>query len=186
MKRYEILKGLPSYGPMYIPISEDGIPFYYEGFVVKFYKNNGTNWVANFKCGNSNFQAVFDYPKQDRIVVFANGICYIMTPEIENPIKVLGFDFLNAYQTEDGFLILPGGTDVSVININNDEVWSSERISWDGLDKLNFENDILTGLAYELTSDDGDWKPFSFNFRTKEIIGGTYSQEYKKPWWKFW
>lgn len=171
---------------MYIPISEDGIPFYHEGFVVMFYRNDGSNWVANFKCGNSNFQAVFDYRDQNRIVVLANGVCYIMIPEMENPIKVFGFDFLKAYQTDDGFLILPSRTDVSVINITNDEVWSSERISWDGLVELNFENEILTGLAYEPTSDDDVWKPFSFDFRTKKIIGGTYSEEYKKPWCKIW
>ena len=186
LKRYEILEGLPSYGPMYIPISEDGIPFYYEGYVIRFYKSDETNWIANFKCGNTNFQDVLDYPKQNRIVVFAKGTCYIMTADTEVPIKAFGVGILNAFQTEDGFIILPDQTDVSVININNDEVWHSERISWDGLAELKFENDILTGLAYEPTSDDGEWKPFSFNFRTKELIGETYFYDYKKPWWKFW
>src|SRR5690606_39492556 len=39
-RRYEILDGLPTYGPMYVPVSEDGEPFYSEGFVVRFYKSD--------------------------------------------------------------------------------------------------------------------------------------------------
>ena len=50
-RRYEILDGLPTYGPMYVPVSEDGEPFYSEGFVVRFYKSDGSEWVANFKPG---------------------------------------------------------------------------------------------------------------------------------------
>ena len=159
---------------MYIPISEDGISFYSEGYVVRFYNSDGTNWIANFKCGNSNFSHVYDYPTQNRIIVFANGICYIMTPENEMPIHVFGNGISKAYQTTDGFLILPGQTDISVLNVNNDEVFTCERVSWGGLNDLHFENDILTGLAYEPTSKGGEWKPFSFNFRTKELIGNTY------------
>jgi hypothetical protein len=60
-KRYEILDGLPSYGPIYISISQDGIPFYSEGFVVRFYKSDGTNWVANFKPGWTNSSGVYEF-----------------------------------------------------------------------------------------------------------------------------
>ena len=186
MKRFEILEGLPAYGQMYIPISENGIPFYNEGFVVRFYKTDGSVWVANFQCGNTNFHAVLDYPIQNRIVVIAKGTCYIMTTENEVPLNSFGVGILNSYQTEDGFIILPAQTDIFVLNIKNDEVWQSDRISWDGLAELKFENDTLTGLANEPTSDGDEWISFSFNFRTKELVGGTYSVEYKTPWWKFW
>ena len=50
-RRYEILNALPAYGPMYISISDDGEPYYTEGYVVKFKKRNGEEWVANFKPG---------------------------------------------------------------------------------------------------------------------------------------
>jgi hypothetical protein len=71
--RYEILSGLPPYGPMYIPVSEDEVPSYSEGYVVRFYKSDETNWVANFKTGWTNFSGVYDFPEFRRTIVFALG-----------------------------------------------------------------------------------------------------------------
>lgn len=185
--RYDILDGLPTYGPMYIPISEDGIPFYSQGYVVRFYKSDGTSWVANFKTGWTNFSGIYDFPEFKRTIVFTFGQCYIMTDDEQKPLKAFGIGFTNVYKTDDNILIVPDQTDFTVTEISTDEVWRSERISWDGFDDLNFSGDFVAGLAYEPSSDDGEWKPFSFNYRTKEIIGGTYQfQNNSKPWWKFW
>ena len=52
VKQYELLESLPAYGPMYIPISETGEPFYSEGVAVRFYKKDGTAWVGNFATGS--------------------------------------------------------------------------------------------------------------------------------------
>ncbi len=71
IKRYEILNSLPPYGPMYIPITEDGDPYYSEGYVIRFYKSDGTDWVANFQPGWTVFDGVFDFPQLDLIVVIA-------------------------------------------------------------------------------------------------------------------
>ena len=45
-KRYEILNSLPSSGPMYVPVTGNGEPFYSEGVAVRFYKTDGSNWVG--------------------------------------------------------------------------------------------------------------------------------------------
>ena len=186
-KRYIILDGLPTYGPMYIPISEDGIPFYFQGFVVRFYKSDGTSWVANFKTGWTNFSGIYDFPEFKRTVVFAFGQCYIMTDDEQNPLKAFGVGFTNVYKTDDNMLIVPDQTDFTVIDISTDQVWQSERIYWDGFDRLVFNGDFVTGLAFVPASDNEEWKPFSFNYRTKEIIGGAIqSQINSKPWWKIW
>lgn len=50
VKRHEILKGLPPYGPIYIPVFYTDHPsesFYIEGFVVRFI-SQGESWMANF------------------------------------------------------------------------------------------------------------------------------------------
>lgn len=52
---------------MYIPISEDGIPFYSEGYVVRFYKSDGTSWVANFKIDWTNFSGIYDFPEFEKL-----------------------------------------------------------------------------------------------------------------------
>ena len=186
-KRYEILKGLPVYGPMYVPISPDGIPFYSEGFVVCFYKNEGTGWVANFKSGWTNYSAVFDFPAFKRTVVFAFGQCYIMADNEQNPLLAFGVGITNVFQTNDNILIAADQTDFTVIEVALDSVWHTERISWDGFKDLHFSGDFVTGLAFEPTSDGGEWSPFSFNYRTKEIVGSTYRiKNTRKPWWKIW
>jgi hypothetical protein len=185
--RYDILDGLPAYGPMYVPISEDGIPFYSQGYVVRFYKSDGTSWVANFKAGWTNLSGIYDFPEFKRTIVFAFGQCYIMADDEQNSLKAFGVGFTNVYKSDDNILIVADQTEFTVIEICTDQVWRSERISWDGFDDLNFNGDFITGLAFEPNSDDGEWKPFSFNYRTKEIIGGTYQfQTNSKPWWKIW
>lgn len=186
-KRYQILEGLPSYGPMYIPISQDDIPFYSEGFVVRFYKSDGTTWVANFKSGLTNFSAVYDFPEFKRTVIFAFGQCYIMADDEQKPVKAFGVGFTNIFQANNNLLIGVDQTDFTVVEVSSDTVWHSERTSWDGFKDISFSGDYVTGLAYEPTGDGGEWRPFSFNYRTKEILGGAYHQQDSgKPWWKIW
>jgi len=60
-KNYEILKGLPSYGKMYIPITNFENEKYSEGYVVRFFKKDGTDWVTNFGKGWSNYSNVFEF-----------------------------------------------------------------------------------------------------------------------------
>lgn len=186
-KRYEILNGLPPYGPMYISISEDGVPFHFQGYVVLFYRSDGTNWVANFKTGNTNFNTIYDFPEFKRTIVFAAGNGYIMADDEENPVKAIEAAFTKVFIADNNILIAADQTDFTVINISTDEVWRSGRISWDGFDNLNLSGDFIIGLAYEPTSGDGRWEPFSFNYKTNEIIDRKY--EFKsntKPWWKIW
>ncbi|MBO9564955.1 MAG: hypothetical protein J7621_19420 [Niastella sp.] len=185
-QRYQILAGLPSYGPMYVPVSPDGIPFYSEGFVVQFFNSDGTSWIGNFQRGLETFNHVYDFPELGKTVVFAYGQCYIMTDGEQKPLKTLGYGISQVFQASDNTLIAADQTDVIVIEIGNDIVWYSERISWDGFADLAFSGDTLSGLAYKPTSSADEWEPFSFNYRTKELIGGTYPTAATKPWWKFW
>ena len=104
-KRYDILQGLPSYGPMYIPVSEDGEQFYSEGFVVRFYKSDGSEWVANFKPGWTDCSLVVDYTDQNRIVVIAKGQGYIMTPDQPTPIDTFGVGIKDAIKTDDNKIV---------------------------------------------------------------------------------
>jgi hypothetical protein len=53
--RYEILNSLPVYGPMYVPVTENGKPYYSEGFPVRFFKKDGSEWGANFEPGMTTF-----------------------------------------------------------------------------------------------------------------------------------
>ncbi|MCC6180632.1 MAG: hypothetical protein IT237_02230 [Bacteroidia bacterium] len=201
-KQYEILDGLPAYGPMYIPISSKGESFYSEGFVVRFYKQDGSTWVANFSKGWTNFSKVFGFTKQNLVVVFANGTCYVMTPESETPKLSFGVTINNVLQTENGSLICSDDTNITILDNETGELWRSDRISWDGIKDLQIKNNTVVGVSYDPTVDGEEWSEFSIDLKTKILKGGSFqdmlvnnpnlqadkngvvSEKTKRPWWK--
>ncbi len=76
--RWEILKGLPSEGPLpkYFHL---GHPTpWSEGFVVRFWNSDGTEWVGNFQSGWSPIGTVVDWPEAAIFVVIAYGAAYFL------------------------------------------------------------------------------------------------------------
>lgn len=171
-KRYEVLNGLPSYGPMYITVSVDGEPFHSEGLVVRFYKSDGSEWVANFYPGWTDCNLLLDYPNKDRIIVIAGGQGYLMTPEQHIPIDT--FEVANeAIKTKDGKIVLVD--DIHVWLVDDMGIgWESERISWDGIKDLKLQDHVLTGLSYDPMDSINEWIPFSVDLETKVVTGGSY------------
>ena len=192
-KRYEILEHLPPYGPMYIPVTGDDEPFFSEGFVIRFFKNDGTDWVANFMPGWTQCSFVKDYPNSNIIVVIAKGMGYIMNPEEFKPIQTFGITVKDVIELENGDLLVADDIYLEIIGGSGIK-WKSPRISWDGFAELKIEKNILTGLSYDPMNDIDEWTPFEVNLQTKKIEGGSYRKYYKdeeqqkglKPWWKFW
>lgn len=172
-KRYEILDGLPPYGPMYVSVSEDGEQFYSEGLVVRIYKSDGSEWVANFRYGWTDCSLVVDYPESNRLVVIAKGQGYIMTPDQQTPIETFGVDIKSAIVTDDKKIVLVDDIYIGIID-DNAVVWQSERISWDGIKDVKLQDNILTGLSCDPMDRITEWVPFSIDLDTKEIIGGSY------------
>jgi hypothetical protein len=173
-QRYEILNSLPGYGPMYIPITDDAHPYYSEGFVIRFLRSDGTNWVANFKPGWTSLNKVFDFPNHELIVVFAGGLGYIMNPNSEKPKMIFGNTIDAVFQIDDGSLIFSDGISIQILDNKTGEFWKSERISWDEIKNLNLSDNILFGLSSDPTNSKGEWIEFSLNIKTKEIKGGSY------------
>jgi hypothetical protein len=206
-KRYEILKGLPPYGPMYIPISDDEEPFYSEGYIVKFKKSDGEEWVANFRQGWTNYNNIFDLPELNLIVVFAGGQGYIMNPEEQKPKMTFGLTIKDVIQKEDRGLICSDGIHILLLDNKTGEIWKSDRISWDGIKDLKLVDNKISGQTYDPTNSNQHWSDFELDLETKEIKGGSF-QEFlernehlevqengmlrektetkKKLWWKIW
>lgn len=206
-KRFEILKGLPPYGPMYIPISDDEEPFYSEGYIVKFKKSDGEEWVANFRPGWTNYSNIFDFPEQNLIVVFAGGQGYIMNPEEQKPKMTFGLTIKDVIQKEDRSLICSDGIHILLLDNKTGEIWKSDRISWDGIKDLKLVDNKISGQTYDPTNSNQHWSDFELDFETKEIKGGSFqefldrnehlevqengmlrekTEKKKKLWWKIW
>ena len=209
-KQYEILDRLPPYGPMYISVSTNSDePFFSEGYVLRLFKSDGTNWVANFRPGWTNYYNTFDFPDIRTIVVIAGGQGYVMSPDDEKPKFTFGLTITDVLQTADGSLICADNIYIIFLDNSNGQLWVSERISWDGIKDLKISGDTLHGQAYDPTNSIQEWSDFSINLKTKEITGGTYrdflkqnshlevgdngmlrekvvATTKKKPWWKIW
>ena len=113
-RRYDILDSLPTYGPMYIPISEYNDKYYSEGFLVRFQTDHGTFWVGNFEPGWTGLNAVYDFDHQTYILVIAGRTCYLMNPNDIKPISIIGCDYQSVVKTLEGRLILQDSTHLSV------------------------------------------------------------------------
>jgi len=141
-KRYEILNSLPTYGPMYVPVTDSGEAFYSEGFPVRFYKTDGTEWVANFQPGWTDLKEIIEFEKTQNLLVVACGTCYLMNPDDTKPIEVFGVGYSGIFKANKDRLVLQDQTDLTIIEPDGKH-WDTERISWDGLAEIKVENNIV-------------------------------------------
>ena len=187
-KRYEILSSLPTYGPMYVPVTHNGEPFYFEGFPVHFYKTDKTEWVANFHPGLTDLKQIIELEKTQNILVIAFGTCYLMNPNDTKPIEVFGVGYSDSFKANKKRIVLQDQTGLTIVEPNGTH-WHTERISWDGIKEIEIENNIVQGLSYNPMYDADEWVDFTYNLDTQTLIGGSYhlyDNNKVKPWWKIW
>jgi hypothetical protein len=185
-KQYEILSSLPTYGPMYIPVTDNGEPYYSEGFPVRFYKSDGTEWVANFQPGWTDLKEIIEFEETQNLLVVACGTCYLMNPDDTKPIEVFGTGYTEIFKSSNNRLVIQDQIDLTIIEPDGKH-WDTERISWDGLKEIRIDNNIVTGLSYDPMNDADEWIPFAYDIDARRLTGGSYHKyDKKKPWWKIW
>lgn len=183
---FEILKSLPAYGAMYIAITKDGGGFYSEGFVIRFFKSDGTDWIANFQPGNTGFSIVIELA-DSKLLVIASGTCYIIDPDQQIPISVFGESYEAVLKTQGGVYVLQDRTGLTILDESGDYD-HSEPISYDGIKELDLvENRFVKGVSYYPTEDDDEWIPFIYDIVEKKLTGGSFvGGKLIRKWWKFW
>lgn len=172
-KQFEVLSSLPAYGPMYVPVSETGEPFYSEGYPVRFYRRDGTEWVANFQPGWTDLKQVIQLDNTDLLLVIAYGTCYLMDPDSTTPVAVFGVGYSHIFHASANRYVLHDETHLTVIAADG-TYWRTERISWDGLAEVRIEANVVSGLAFSPTSTCGEWVEFSYDIDTRSLVGGSF------------
>lgn len=168
--RYEVLDALPTYGDMYIPVTEDGSSYYSEGLPIRLFKSDASSWVANFKPGWTRFKGVFDLSASKNLMVIAYGTCYIVDPEQTKPIAAFGVGYSDVLKMDDGRFVLQDQTDLTIVEADS-KYWHTERISWDGLKVLKAVGSVITGLSYTPM---GEWTEFSYDLDKRILTNGSY------------
>lgn len=171
---------------MYIPVTENGEPYYSEGVPVRFHKSDGTSWVANFQPGWTDLKQVIEFENTSNLLVIAYGKCYLMNPNETKPLLVFGVSYSDIFNAGNNRLVLQDQTDLTIIEPDG-TLWDTERISWDGLKDLKVESNIVSGLSYDPMYDSDEWVKFSYDLDAKTLKGGSYHRyDNRKPWWKIW
>jgi len=158
---------------MYVPITYNGEPIYSEGFTVRFYKNDGTEWVANFQTGWTNLKEIIEFEKTHYLLVVACGTCFLMNPDETKPIEVFGVGYSAILKANKDRLVLLDQTNLTIIEQDGTH-WDTERISWDGFDDIKVENNLVSGLEFNPSQDADEWIEFKYDLDTKTLKGGSY------------
>ena len=171
--RFEVLPGLPAYGPPALSFTERGK--FSEGLVIHFHPKQSESWVGNFLGGLTKYNAVLDHPNGTDVIVVARGEACVVDPEnrkirhriarnVEQVIRVPSL----------GMVVIPDLTDFTAINAD-DSGWQSERISWDGFRNIKVSNTDLLGEAYTPVED--AWVPFKLDLLTGRCPDAVYQRD---------
>jgi hypothetical protein len=169
---FEVLTGLPPYGPPAEPFSATGGGTHREGYVVRFFDSRGGDWVGNFQPGLGGINAVVEHPDGHRAIVISSGQGYIVDPDDRARREYLGGQVEVSIRVPDFGVILGNGLWFEAVGVGG-TLWASERISWDGMQGLTVEGRLLTGESWDPLTD--SWVPFELDLATGKSRGGSFA-----------
>jgi hypothetical protein len=188
MKRYEVLKGLPPYGKPAIPMVPDGELFVSEGFVVKFYKEDGNEWIGNFPKGVTDLFAVRSFDTSQLLLIISGGDGYLIDPNKPEVLKYFDYMVTEMLEWEEGKLILASYDSVTAIDKSGHVVWKVDLDGSDGVKDLYIDDHVLFGKAYDIYGYEREdpWVVFYVDLITQELTWvDRYSRSYPNlSWWQ--
>lgn len=154
---------------MYISVAKNDDFYYEEGFVVRFLKSNGTEWVANFKTGRSSDSYVIPFKDSENVFVFAKGICYIMNKDNEKPLKIFNECYNRLYQLKNEHIVLENYMSFTIVE-DEQNIWDTEYISDDGFIDIRVDENKITGKYLNLGAGTKEkWEDFEYDIKQKKL-----------------
>ena len=172
MSAFDVLPGLPPYGPEALPFSVTGQGTHSQGLVVRFTADEGTCWTGNFQPGLGQCETVLRHPDGRRFVVIACGQAYVIDPSDSSQWEHFGGGIETAVEVSDlNALLFSNGLWFELLGPNG-MIWKSRRISWDGMRDFTIQGLTLTGRS---SSYDDTWSDFTLDLIEGTVTGGSYN-----------
>ena len=169
----EELPGLPGEPPYPVPIAVPGASTFREGYVLRIEPSQSEAWVGNFQTGSSHYSAFLDL-QNDRLAVVAGGQGYVVDGNRRSIQHTFGGGIAQIIAVPGtAQLLVIGDVDVEC-HSSSHQAWRSRRIAWDGIDRVQVDGNVLSGLARHF---DDSWHEFRLNLSTGEHTGGAYEGE---------
>lgn len=168
---FEVLPGLPAYGPLPKLISQTGSTVYREGFVVRFLPGAEGEWVGNFQRGFCSFDGVCMHPDGRHVLVIAGGDAYVIDPANQFVTQSFGGEVESCTSLPGNCgLLLSNPLGIELIGPQG-PVWQTRRLAWDGLRVLGVSAEEVFGEARHF---DDSWHAFSVRLSDGQASGGAY------------
>lgn len=185
MAEFEVLLGLPPYGPMAKSFPTSGYGAFRQGFVVQFGSEKFGMWVGNFQPGLTSFSGAYGHPDAKHVVVVAGGDIYIVDPETQTVEQIGGMVSSAILLGDESALLFNNSIYLSLIGPRGN--WQSKRLSWDGIRNVSISGGFALGEGWLY---DDTWHEFSVSLANGSHTGGAYNpvefEPKKRPWWQFW
>ena len=185
MGSFEVLSGLPPYGPMAKPFPTSGYGAFRQGFVVQFESKKLGTWVGNFQSGLTTFSGAYKHPDGKHVVVVAGGAIYTVDPDTQIAEESGGMVSSVTQVSGKNALLFNDSIFLSFISPYGN--WQTQRLSWDGIRNLSISGDFALGEGWHY---DDTWHEFSVSLADGSHTGGAYNEAevvpIKRPWWQFW
>ncbi len=170
---WEILDGLPAYGPVAEAFSATGLGKHSEGLVVRVHSSSGP-WIGNFQRGLSSLDHVLEHPDGRHLLVIAGGTAYVIDPEKRSLAGHFGGQIEYLFPLPGEPILLFGNGLWFEAFGREGRIWRSRRMSWDGLRHVVLNGNLLSGEAYAPEGPKGAWYPFQLDVMTGTVSGGSY------------
>jgi hypothetical protein len=154
--RWEILKGLPAEGPAPKYLHMGHPTPWAEGFVVRFWNEDGTEWVGNFQAqwGEG---SVFDLPGSTSLIVIAYGACYLVPKSDPERYICQGSGVSSALVCDEQQILVVAhqGGDLVAYGPSGTKAWVRDGLAVDGIRLQSCIDGIITAdIEYDY---DGSW-----------------------------
>ncbi len=169
---FEILPGLPPYGPPAISFTRNGPREFREGLVVRFYPSGSEPWIGNFLGASTGCRTVLQHPNGSDVIVVADGEAHIVAPQSRELRDRFGDDIEEVTPVPAlRSVLFRRLTHFETIAADNSR-WCSQRISWDGFRNIEMQGTRIAGEAW--TPVDEAWVPFTLDLVTRRVRNAIY------------